>query len=271
MTILTLIDNLNRKNCIKWAMKKFCCCVGGCQPRWRHNYINAWCLRTSGWQLWRRWHLAEQSLPENWGSHRHSPPGRHRPCPLQLCSQPKFSSYHIVQILRCHHVIRNFGSRTIFLTSAARALICNETKLKSGWTVVEEAQIPNSIAGEKKLCLKLLFGFAFWKKNLDGNHLRLLWTVKIPGLLEETARRSLSPSKSAAAGLFSETARRSRLLPLRRYSTQSWRVTVGTAWIIDNWGSRGEESLRRVIGATGRKNCVKWSVSSHCLSLCSGN
>ena len=64
-----------------------------------------------------------------------------------------------------------------------------------------------------------------WRKKV---HLKLLWTVKMPGLFEETARRLLFP-RNRSWCRFSETDLRSRWL-LRRYSTQSWRVTLGTAW-----------------------------------------
>ena len=79
----------------------------------------------------------------------------------------------------------------------------------------------------KKLGLILFFPsiFRHLKKKV---HLKLLWTVKMPGLFEETARRLLFP-RNRSWCRFSETDLRSRWL-LRRYSTQSWRVTLGTAW-----------------------------------------
>ena len=50
----------------------------------------------------------------------------------------------------------------------------------------------------------------------------------MPGLFEETARRLLFP-RNRSWCRFSVTDLRSRWL-VRRYSTQSWRVTLGTAW-----------------------------------------
>ena len=117
-----------------------------------------------------KWYLVEQSCPENCGSQRHSPPGRHRPCPLQFRSQP------VVQQLRVLTLISHVFPHVLLLTSSTRSFICNKwyfsilstwksilklpltsstrsfignkTKLESGRPIIEEAHVPNSVAAK---------------------------------------------------------------------------------------------------------------------------
>ena len=70
-----------------------------------------------------------------------------------------------VQILRCHHVIRNFAQRTILSPLPPERSFATRPNWRRDGPSLKRLtyQIPSL---EEKLCLKLLL--CFWKINLDG-------------------------------------------------------------------------------------------------------